>query len=100
MEPSIGADGSLIAFVAADATVAKVWGEGKKARDARLKASTWGVYLRNRITGTTQRLGTGVAGGTGTAPRVAPAAGGIVYTRVNVDPNAGMAGTTRFSPCH
>lgn len=84
-EPTISADGSLVAFVAEDAAVMKVHGETKQASEKRRKGGTFGVFLRNIQTGTTRRVGTGTTGGSGTEPRLAPGGGGIVYTSTKPD---------------
>lgn len=87
VEPSVSADGNAVLFVAPDAAVPKAWGESKDQRQKRLKASSFGVYLRNLITGRTQQISTtipGVMGGIGTTPRIAASGQAITY--------AGMVG--------
>lgn len=94
IEPSISADGQLLLFVAPDDGVQRVAGEGKRAAEARRKAGNWGVYLRNMLTATTRRLGTGVAAGVGTQPQVAP--GGVAATFVS-DALAEAPGQTQIA---
>jgi hypothetical protein len=80
VEPAVTADGSLVAFVAPDAAVASLADEGPKAAGLRRKASTFGVYLRNAVTGTTRRAGTARLGGTGTKPQITAMGDWLVYT--------------------
>jgi hypothetical protein len=72
MEPSLSAQGDLVAFVTADAGVKRLLGESEKQSERRRKAGGFSVYLRDRISGTTQRVGGAMPGGVGTTPRLAP----------------------------
>jgi Tol biopolymer transport system component len=92
VEPSVSADGSAVLFVSADAGITKVFGETRKKTLARAKGAGWSVLLRNLVTGTTQRLAAAQPGGSGTQPRIAPAAGAIVYSAPNPDPLLGVPG--------
>jgi Tol biopolymer transport system component len=78
-QPAVNADGTLVAFVAADAAVNKVRGESAGEGKARKAAGTFGVFLRNMISGTTQRMATARSGGADTQPRLAPGAGVVVF---------------------
>ena len=91
-EPSITQDGSLVTFVAPDAGVGALLNESPAKRADRLKGGGAGVYLRNILTGTTQRVGNATSSGVGSQP--APSASGthVVYTGVNTDPNLGAVG--------
>jgi Tol biopolymer transport system component len=87
IEPTLTGNGAMAAFVAPDAAVLKVFGETRKARELRLKSSNWGVFLRNMISGTTQRMGTGRSNpetplrpGAGTKPAFAPSGKALVFT--------------------
>jgi len=80
IEPTVSADGELVAFVAPDSGVAKVMGEPSKAAAARTKQGLHGVFLRNMLTGRTMRVGTALPGGVDTAPQIAPAGDAIVFT--------------------
>ncbi len=89
-EPSVSADGNYIVFVTADAGVAK-------ARNARQppteKGTSFGVYLRNLVTGSTTRMGSATNSGTGTQPQIAPSASAVVFTS-DRPPAGGVAGQT------
>jgi alpha-tubulin suppressor-like RCC1 family protein/Tol biopolymer transport system component len=80
IEPSISADGTLVLFVAPDAGVAKVAHESATQREARRKGTGFGVFLRNLVTGTTQRMGAASGSGTGTAPQIAPGGTAVVFS--------------------
>jgi alpha-tubulin suppressor-like RCC1 family protein/Tol biopolymer transport system component len=75
-EPSISGNGNHVVFVAPDAGVAKARGR----RDSHPKASAFGVYLRNLVTGTTTRMGPATTGGTGTLPRISADSAAVVFT--------------------
>jgi alpha-tubulin suppressor-like RCC1 family protein/Tol biopolymer transport system component len=79
IEPSISADGSHVVFVAPDAGVGKLWRESAAQGEARRQGSLHAVFMRNLITGATQRMGSAMSGGTGTAPQIAPAATAVVF---------------------
>jgi Tol biopolymer transport system component len=86
-EPAVNVDGTLVAFVAADAAVMKVRGETKAEAKRRKGAGTFGVFMRNMITGTTQRMATAQPGGNGTRPRIAPGGNALVFaTGANLAP--------------
>ena len=80
IEPSVSADGQLIAFVASDSAVQQLSDEPSIAKAARLKSTHHAVFLRNMQTGTTRRIDTALPGGVGTRPHIAPLAGGIALT--------------------
>lgn len=86
-EPTLSADGRWLAFVAADAGVRALRGEGKAAAEQRRKAGTLGLFLRNMLTGSTQRLATAPVGGS--SPQFAAAGGAIVYSAPVSDPQQG-----------
>lgn len=95
MEPTISADGSQVAFVTLDAAVDKVRGESAKARATRMKAGTFGVYLRNLVVNSTSRMSMVVparASGAGTKPMLAPTGKALVYTGQVNDPAMGLPG--------
>jgi len=83
IEPAVSADGGLVVFVAPDAGVNKLYGESKAAREKRQKGGTFGVFLRNALTGQTGRtvrVGTALAGGQGTKPEITANGRAIVFT--------------------
>lgn len=86
IEPSFSADGELIVFVAPDAAVGAVAAETRKAAEQRRAAGLFAVFLRNMVTGTTQRLATALPGGTGTSPHLAPLAGAVAFTALPTSP--------------
>lgn len=92
IEPSVTADGGAIAFVAPDASITKVLGESKAAADKRIKAGTSAIFLRNLVTGTTQRLGVALPTTANSKPRLAAGGKAIVYTGINTDPAQGAVG--------
>lgn len=92
IEPSISADGKYIVFVAPDAGVAAAKGESKRQRAQRLKGTGNGVYLRNLVAGTTQRMGSATMAGAGTDPQIAPAATAVAFTSDTPPAGAGPAG--------
>ncbi|HYE87777.1 MAG TPA: nidogen-like domain-containing protein [Vicinamibacterales bacterium] len=94
MEPDVSSDGRLVVFVAQDRGVPAVLGEGAAQKAARVKQDGWGVFLRNTLTGTTQRVGGGTSGGEGTAPTIAGSGNAVVFTAVNTDAAAGTVGQT------
>lgn len=96
IEPSVSADGERVVFVTQDAAVNKVRGESKAARTKRLKASTFGVYLRNLINNSTFRVSLGVPAlptGEGTAPVLSPTGNSLVYTGHVSNPSMGLPGS-------
>ena len=92
IEPTVTADGEAIAFVAPDASITKVLGESKSAAARRTKAGTSAIFLRNLVTGTTQRLGVALPSTAGSKPRLAAGGKAIVYTGINTDPAQGAVG--------
>jgi len=90
-EPAVSADGQSIVFAAPDAAVSKLWGESPAKAAVRTKGGTFGMFLRNMLTGTTQRIGTGSAPDLA-KPAIAPGGTAVVYTRPNTDPSAGVIG--------
>jgi len=80
MEPAVSANGGFVVFVASDAGVGKVWNESKSTQQSRQKGGGFGIYLRNLLTGTTQRIGTGLPGGSGSTPQIAATGTAVVFT--------------------
>lgn len=95
IEPAVSARGDLVAFVAPDSAVAKVFGESKDQRDKRIKAGGFGVYLRNLITNTTQRTGGATNVGAGTQPTISASGNSLVYAATVTDPSIGTTGQTQ-----
>jgi len=91
-EAAVSANGHLVVFVAADAAVTKLLGESKAAAEQRSKGGTWGVFMRNMLTNSTQRVGNALTGGTGTVPQLAPDGSAVVFTATNTDPALGAVG--------
>jgi alpha-tubulin suppressor-like RCC1 family protein/Tol biopolymer transport system component len=75
-EPAVSADGNLVVFVAPDAAV----GKARHRTPEQAKGGAMGVYLRNLVTGTTTRMSSGLNGGSGTQPRLAPNGNAVVFT--------------------
>ncbi len=94
IEPSISHDGSLIVFVAPDAAVGALKGESAAQAEQRRKNTGGGVFLRNFLTGTTQRVGSAAPGASGTLPQIAPGASAVVYTRASANAAEGQVGQT------
>lgn len=92
IEPAMSSDGQRIVFVAADAAVAEVLGETLAARSKRLKNTGQAVFLRNMLTGTTQRIGPARPQGNGTLPDIDPSGTRVVWTQPNADASVGVAG--------
>ncbi|MGQ0799402.1 MAG: RCC1 domain-containing protein [Pseudomarimonas sp.] len=92
IEPSVSAEGQWVVFVAADSAVGKLSGESASARKQRSKGGTHGIFLRNLLTGSTRRVGTALAGGTGTQPVIAPQGGSIAFTGLPTVPGQGTPG--------
>jgi len=93
LEPSVSANGRLVAFVARDGAVNKLRGETAAARAARQsKADGWGVYLRNMLTGSSQRVGDALSGGSGTTPQISADGSSVVFTAVNTSTALGAVG--------
>lgn len=86
IEPAVSADGHRIVFVAPDASVNALHGEGVAQREARRAQASHGVYLRNLLperTGgaaRTLRIGTALAGGLGTRPQISADGTAVVFT--------------------
>ena len=92
VEPTVTADGQAVSFVAPDAAITKVFGESKAAANRRTKQGTSAIFLRNLITGTTQRLGVALPSTSGSKPRLSAGGKAIVYTAINTDPAQGAVG--------
>jgi hypothetical protein len=90
--PTISADGQLIAFVAPDAAVAKVYGENAKRAEARRKNGGFGIFLRDMLTGTTSRVGS--APSLDVQPQIAPGGNAIVFPSPNAGADPGAFGQT------
>ncbi len=86
-EASISADGQQVVFVAPDAAVGTLLGESSKRQQARQKGGQSGIFLRNLLTGSTQRVGTAMSDGS--APQLAQSAGALVFTTLNTNPALG-----------
>ncbi|MGQ0799719.1 MAG: RCC1 domain-containing protein [Pseudomarimonas sp.] len=87
---SMTADAQLVVFVAANNAAANVLGESKAQRESRLKGGGAGLFLRNLLTGTTQRLGDAAAAGS--QPSIAPDGGLVVVSMPTSDPALGVLG--------
>lgn len=92
IEPAVSANGQLVVFVAPDAGVNAVLGESKRAREARRKGGSNGVYLRNMLTGSTQRMGNATMAGTDTNPQIAASGAAVAFTSDNPSGGAGPVG--------
>lgn len=95
IEPSLSADGALVAFVAPEAVMTKLHGESKAAAQRRMKAGGYGIFLRHVQTGTsgsTHHVGGALLGGNGSKPEMAAGGSAIVYSAANTDPSAGTMG--------
>lgn len=95
IEPSVSGDGTLALFVAPNAAFTKLHGESKRTTASLAKQGGHGVFMRNLVAGTTQRMGgtqAGVGGGAGTQPVVSPDGLSIVFTGPNTDPALGQVG--------
>ena len=89
MEPSVSADGGLVAFVTPDLPTNKFYREPAASKARRAKAGTFSVVMRNRLSNTTQSMSIqGLAGGVGTVPRLSAEGNALVYTA----PNQGSGG--------
>lgn len=95
IEPTISADGDMVAFVAADAGVTKVLGESAKTTRARAKAGGYSMIVRSLIAGTTQRIAI-PALATGSTPQLAPSGNSLVYTAPNQGGGYGGGGATEI----
>ncbi len=89
-EASLTADAQLVVFVAANNAAATLLGESKLQRESRLKGSGSGLFLRNLLTGTTQRVGDAAL--TGSQPSIAPDGGLVVVAVPTSDPAQGVLG--------
>ncbi len=94
IEPSVSAEGEWIVFVAPDIAVGKLRGESAAARKQRSKGGTHGVFLRNLLTGSTQRVATAMPGGSGTQPVIAPQGTAIAFTGLPTAPGQGTPGVS------
>jgi len=89
-ESSITADAQLIAFVAPDSAVGKLMGEGVTQRKARQKEGSMAIFLRNLLTGSTQRIAsTMMSGG---SPMLAPSGGSLAFSASVTDSTQGAVG--------
>ncbi len=88
IEPTLSANGQLVAFVTATAAPAKLRGESSKAAELRQKSSGSSVLLRNMLTGTTVMVAPAMPAGTGTQPLISANATKITYVGL-----AGAAGS-------
>lgn len=79
MEPALAAGRMLAAFVVDDGAVNFVANQTKAQMRAHKQAGTHGVYLRNLITGALFRIGTGMTGGSGSAPQLSADGRSIVF---------------------
>lgn len=91
-EPSVSADGKLVVFISPDAGVAKVWGESKSAAEQRIKQAGWGIFMRNMVAATTQRLGAALPTGSGSNPEISPNGNAVVFSTLNTNPAVGAMG--------
>jgi alpha-tubulin suppressor-like RCC1 family protein len=92
IEPDISTHGDFAVFVAPAAAVNRLHGESTAKASARHKAGGSIIVLRNLITGTSQRIGTGVTAGVGTQPRIAANGRSVVVTSTVVNPADGLPG--------
>ncbi len=92
IEPAVSDDGNRVVFVAADVAVGKLRGESAKSRAQRHKNNGSGVFLRDLLTGSTQRAGNAAQGGVGTLPQIAPGSTAVVYTRQTTSASEGQVG--------
>jgi len=92
IEPSVDGGGHLVVFVAPEAALGKLHGEKSADRKRRHKGAGFGIFLRDMLTGTTQRVGPAMPQGEGTAPVIAPGGDAIVYTAPVADPAEGTPG--------
>lgn len=92
IEPSLSANGQWVVFVAPDSAVGALRGESGHLRKQRSKGSTYGVFLRNLATESTQRVGTALPGGRGTHPVIAPGGDAIAFTGLPTPPAEGTPG--------
>ncbi|MCB1555305.1 MAG: hypothetical protein KDJ14_16010 [Xanthomonadales bacterium] len=90
-EATISGDGQRVIFVAPDAAVTKLYSESAKRSAARRKGGSFGLFLRNMLTGTTQRVGDAMS--SGSAPQFAADGLSVVYGAINTDPTKGPVGT-------
>ncbi len=94
IEPSVSAEGQWIVFVAPDTAVSKLRGESATARKQRAKGNAYGVFLRNMLTGSTQRVGTALPGGSGTRPVISPQGTSIAFAGLPAAPGQGTPGVS------
>jgi len=89
-EASLSADATLAVFVAPDVAVGKLLGESALKRQLRHKGGSNGIFMRNMLAGSTQRIGTSMA--SGSAPALAPGGGSVVFSAPVTDPTQGEVG--------
>jgi len=88
LEPTVSANGQLVAFVTGTAAAGKLRGESSKATELRRKTSGSSVLLRNMLTGTTVMVAPAMPTGTGTQPQISASATTITFVAM-----AGAAGS-------
>ncbi len=79
IEPTMAASRMLVAFVTADSAVAVAKNETKIERDARRKGNSFGIYLRDLVSGAVFRVSTALPGGVGTVPQLSADGNSIVF---------------------
>ena len=79
IEPTMAASRMLVAFVTADSAVALTKNETKIERDARRKGNSFGIYLRDLVSGAVFRVSTALPGGVGTVPQLSADGNSIVF---------------------
>lgn len=89
--PAVSGDGQLVLFVADDAAVRAVAGESKAASEVRRKGGTTGLFLRNMLTGTTQRIGSTTLAAS-SKPQAAASGGAVVFTATTSSSSEGQVG--------
>ena len=96
IEPAVSADGQLVVFVTLDAGVNELLGETPADRSKRQKGTTFGVYLRNTVNNTSQRIGAALPGGIGTRPAIAPLGGAVVFASLPRTAAEGVSGQSNL----
>lgn len=92
VEPTISADGDLVAFVVPDAGVSKLHGESSKTTRARSKGVGLSVIVRAISAGLSQRMSIpAMPGGT---PQFSASGNAVVYTALNQGGPYGGGGAT------
>jgi len=88
----LSADARLALFVAPDAAVGSLLGESAKSAALRRKNGQLAILLRNLLTGTTQRIASGVQAQAGLNPQLAGNGNAVVYTATTSNPAQGSVG--------